>query len=256
MSTYQPESNYTAPSANLSDPFTRFKIESGNSRFKTHWLTYVSTVILLLFVGQGLMGDQTHLLKSLEGNETMKILVYVFTIIFQWIICGVILLAVKMEQTGVNGIGLVKLRGIDFAWGVALLLMLFVVGLLSSLVLTALGMPPKGEVQFLLPTEWPGRILWVLVSFTAGFCEEVLFRGYIMTRIRLAGRFKSWVVPTLISALAFGFPHIYQGVPGFLTITVLGVLFSIVYIRTGSLWPCIIAHFFLDFVAIIIPFEY
>ncbi|HWR82135.1 MAG TPA: CPBP family intramembrane glutamic endopeptidase, partial [Candidatus Deferrimicrobium sp.] len=87
----------------------------------------------------------------------------------------------------------------------------------------------------------------------AGVCEETAFRGYLMTRLRLLGRFRSWAIPTVISAVAFGICHAYQGLPGFIVITAYGVMLSILYIRTGSLWPPIIAHFFQDFAALFVP---
>ena len=67
------------------------------------------------------------------------------------------------------------------------------------------------------------------------------------------GRFKSWVIPVAVSAATFGICHAYQGLPGFIVITIYGLMFSALYLWTGRLWPCIIAHFFQDFMALIIP---
>jgi membrane protease YdiL (CAAX protease family) len=111
----------------------------------------------------------------------------------------------------------------------------------------------SGEIQFLIPEDATGRVVWVLVSFTAGFCEEVGFRGYLMTRLRLVGRFQSWLVPTIVSALIFGACHAYQGWPGFIILSVYGAMFSLLYIRTGSLWPCVIAHSLQDLGALFFP---
>lgn len=235
------------------DPFSIFKLETGSTDFKLSWMSYFTFVVLILFVAQGLAGDQTALLKNLD--EPMRLFVYSLTIIFQWLIAGIIFGAIYLEKTKIRSVGLVKIRLVDFAWGIALLFSLFIVSIIASLTLTALGIPPKGEIAFLLPQELPGKILWVLVSFTAGYCEELIFRGYIMTRVRLLLKSKSWVVPTIVSAFAFGFPHYYQGLPGFIVITLLGVMFSLIYIRTKSLWPCIIAHFLLDFVALFVPVD-
>ena len=54
-------------------------------------------------------------------------------------------------------------------------------------------------------------------------------------------------------AQLFGACHAYQGIPGLIVITVYGALFALLYIRTGRIWPCIIAHFFQDFSALFIP---
>lgn len=235
------------------DSFEKFKFEFNNIDFRVSKLTFVSLFVLLLFVLQGLLGDQAETLSNF--TETMRLITYFFTIIFQWIIFFLIYFTVVREKTFLAGVGLLKIKTLDFAWGIALLCMLFLVATGFSYLLTQVGYPPKGELSFLLPQETTGKLIWVIVSFTAGFCEEILFRGYLMTRLRLIGKFKSWLIPVIISSLAFGFPHLYQGVHGFLNISVLGVLFALIYIRTRSIWPCIIAHFFLDFLALFIPIQ-
>ena len=237
----------------INDPFELFKIDFNNIDFRLSKMTFVSFFILLLFVAQGLLGDQSNSLPTF--TESIRLLTYIFTIIFQWIIFFLIYFTVVREKTFLAGIGLIKIRSMDFAWSIALLGMLFLIATGFSYLLTQIGLPPKGELSFLLPQETTGKFIWVIVSFTAGFCEEVIFRGYLMTRLRLLGKFKSWIIPIIVSSLAFGFPHLYQGIHGFLIITVLGVLFALIYIRTRSIWPCIIAHFFLDFLALFIPIE-
>jgi membrane protease YdiL (CAAX protease family) len=74
-----------------------------------------------------------------------------------------------------------------------------------------------------------------------------------MTRIRLLGRFSSWTVPTILSALIFGSLHGYEGVAGVTLITIYGALLSLLYIRTKSIWPCVIAHFFQDLQYVFLP---
>ena len=80
-----------------------------------------------------------------------------------------------------------------------------------------------------------------------------MFRGYLMTRLRLLGKFGGWTIPTIVSAVAFGACHAYQGIPGFIVITCYGVLFALLYIRTGSIWPGILAHFLQDTGALFYP---
>lgn len=241
------------PIEDTDDPFVKFKLDFNNINFRFSKMTIASFLVLLLFVAQGFLGDQTSSLPSF--TEAVRLITYFVTIIFQWIIFLLIYFTVVREKTHLAGIGLTKIKILDFAWGVALLGMLFLVAIGFSQLLTKIGIPPKGELAFLLPQETTGKFIWIFVSFTAGFCEEVIFRGYLMSRLRLLGKFKSWIIPIIVSSLAFGFPHLYQGINGFLVISILGVLFALIYIRTRSLWPCILAHFFLDFLALFIPID-
>jgi membrane protease YdiL (CAAX protease family) len=110
-----------------------------------------------------------------------------------------------------------------------------------------------GEITMLIPEDPVGRVIWVAVSFTAGFCEETAFRGYIMTRLRLIFKLDNWVIPTIVSSVAFGACHAYQGLPGIIIIGTYGLMFSLLYLRTRTLWPCIIAHSLQDLGALFFP---
>lgn len=241
---------FPEPEISIRDPFEKFKRDFGNLEFRISFGTALPFVAVLAMFVMSYFDDSSYLAGLNEGT---RIIIYVSVFLTQWPIFGLVYLATYLEKTFTKGIGLVKIRGVDFAWGMATLLVLGGVGAGLSYLFAQIGMPVAGDLQMLLPQELTGKILWFFVSFTAGFCEETLFRGYLMTRIRLLGKFKSWTVPVIISALAFGLPHAYQDLGGMLMISCLGVIFSVVYIRTKTLWPCIIAHFLLDFVNIFFP---
>jgi membrane protease YdiL (CAAX protease family) len=69
------------------------------------------------------------------------------------------------------------------------------------------------------------------------FSEELFFRGFIFPG--LANRL-GWIRAGLLSAALFGLAHGNLGViiPAFFT----GTLLAWLYWRTGSLWPCLLAH--------------
>ena len=236
------------------DHIENFKAATNNLDYKTSNLTYISLFLLAILypgISLGFNEDPTELLKSL--NSEMLNILLIFTIVMQWCIFILLFLSVYLERTGLPGLAFKKIRMVDFAWAIAFLVASNLI--LSGLawVLAQVGLPMMGEIALLIPTDTKGRILWVAVSFTAGFCEETAFRGYLMTRLRLVGKLKSWVIPVIVSSLTFGACHAYQGIPGLIVITVYGILFSLLYIRTGRIWPCIIAHFFQDFMALFIP---
>ena len=45
--------------------------------------------------------------------------------------------------------------------------------------------------------------------------------------------------------------HLYQGPTAFLSFAVFGLLFTLFYIRTGRLWPLIVAHALLEAVQLL-----
>ena len=92
----------------------------------------------------------------------------------------------------------------------------------------------------LLPQSASELGLWVPLAFTAGFCEEVIFRGYLQRQfLALTGNGAAAVV---LQAIVFGVGHMYQGAKGAIIITVYGALFGVLAVWRKSLRPGIIQH--------------
>ena len=200
----------------------------------------------------GVAGTDTAAMLR-DMTKGMLMFTLIVTVLMQWGIFTLNYAALFTEETGLKGIGVRRITPLDLAWAVAFFLAAILV--LSGLawVMASFGLEIPSEIELLIPQDFQGRVLWVVVSITAGFCEEVAFRGYLMTRIRLLTKSNSWIIPTIISSLVFGVCHSYQGIAGFILISIYGLLFSLLYIRTRSLWPCIIAHFFQDVMYIFFP---
>lgn len=102
--------------------------------------------------------------------------------------------------------------------------------------------------QRVLPSveTWAEYIrIMVIVWTTAAFAEEMVFRGFFMTRIAdVFGRsFASWTIALFAPAVMFGLAHLYQGLPGVITTGTVGLVFGIWYlISRRNLLPVIIAH--------------
>ena len=84
----------------------------------------------------------------------------------------------------------------------------------------------------LVARETIGSALWAPLG------EEVAFRGVLYPALRT--RFGVAPAATL-SAAVFALAHGY-GVLGFAAVFWSGILWALAYERTGSLWPCIVAH--------------
>jgi membrane protease YdiL (CAAX protease family) len=84
---------------------------------------------------------------------------------------------------------------------------------------------------------------WVAMSLSAGFCEEFIFRGYLI-----------WVFQPLLglwaaagfSVVVFAAAHAYQGAKGILATGVVGGLLTLVVLISGSLLPAIALHALVD----------
>jgi uncharacterized protein len=88
------------------------------------------------------------------------------------------------------------------------------------------------------------ELYWFLaLSITAGFCEEFIFRGYLIWALR---QWVSWWAAAAISAILFAAGHSYQGMSGILRTGILGAVLTLVLAISGSLWPGIMLHALID----------
>lgn len=87
-----------------------------------------------------------------------------------------------------------------------------------------------------------------LALLTASVAEEMIFRGHALERlIRLT---KSPVIAVILSQIAFGLYHLKDGLGAALAAAIVGSLFALYYVRYRNLTMTIIAHAFVDSLAI------
>ena len=84
---------------------------------------------------------------------------------------------------------------------------------------------------------------WVAVSLSAGFCEEFIFRGYLIWAFQPV--LGLWGAAGF-SVVVFAAAHAYQGAKGILATGVVGSLLTLVVLISGSLWPAIALHALTD----------
>jgi len=100
------------------------------------------------------------------------------------------------------------------------------------------------SVGGLLPQSVPEVLVWILVSITAGFCEELQSRGYLQRQFHaLSG---SIVFAVLAQGILFGLMHSYQGWKQVVVISALGVLYGVLAAWRKNLRANMIAHAWSD----------
>jgi membrane protease YdiL (CAAX protease family) len=98
----------------------------------------------------------------------------------------------------------------------------------------------KKNVDVLKPLGVLESAIWVCLSITAGFCEEVMFRGYVQRQF--AAWTRSDIAAVLLQAIVFGVAHSYQGARLAFVVTVYGMLFGVLAHMRRSLRPGMMAH--------------
>ena len=122
--------------------------------------------------------------------------------------------------------GWVAIKAVELAW----------VSVFAS------GVAPA--VTSLLPQSLPERLMWAAVAVSVGFCEEVVFRGYLQRQFE-----GFWGKPWLavgLQALLFGVAHGEQGASAVARAALYGVGFGALARWRRSLVPGILCHAWTD----------
>jgi membrane protease YdiL (CAAX protease family) len=99
-------------------------------------------------------------------------------------------------------------------------------------------------IQWMTPsTAKEARYFILGLSISAGICEEILFRGYLM--LVLGDYFPTYAV-VIISSLIFGLPHIYQGAIHIFRTAIVGATMALIYLFTDSIIIPILLHAVFD----------
>jgi hypothetical protein len=202
-----------------------------------YWHTFALIVVLAVLSHGG---------KAPHGSHVR---LYLATIVYEWLFTAYI-------WWGISRAGM-KMRELiggrwqsveDFLLDVALSIGVWIGALiLIAVAAIAMGMQHTANVDevskqigFLAPQSGWEIALWLCLSATAGFCEEILFRGYFQmqfTRL-LCNR---WLALAVVSIL-FGLGHGYEGAQRMVLIALLGFAFGIASIARKSLRPAMMAH--------------
>jgi uncharacterized protein len=168
---------------------------------------------------------------------------YERTILTEWLLFALMILGVWLHGSSLLTVlgdrwrsALAVLKDI----GIAAAFWIVSTGVLSILGAHSHSGAPDRAVQFLLPQGRFEMFLWIGLSITAGICEEAIFRGYYQTQFMALT--KSAPIGILLSAVAFGAAHSYQGLGGAIRIGLQGLLLGILANWRRSVRPGMIAH--------------
>jgi len=215
-----------------------------------------TALMVLLIIGLSVAGVRQ--LRSLGNHPFHLVANYSLSIAYEWVLAGLTLWGIHMRKVPLRQLLGEQQPGAR-AWlvdlGVALgywVVAVMVLGLLGNALTKIPGShidPQKiGDVtQKLAPGTGIEMLLFLVLSLSAGICEELVFRGYLQQQFARWGR-RTWVGVAL-SALVFGGAHGYEGVAGVLLITAYGAMFGVLALWRRGLRTGMIAHAWHDSVS-------
>lgn len=173
------------------------------------------------------------------------------------IVVGVLLARrfLRRDGSGWAGIGLDAPerwgRTLGVGLGVAVATWIGVSLLFQGLVVPYFDVPPPDVSRFRSVRGDPALLATGLlyVWTFAAFGEEILYRGFLMSRVAalLGNTRPGWGVAAAVSALVFGLMHFYQGPGGIIATGAIGLAFALAYLRwSRELWIPVVAHGVID----------
>lgn len=210
------------------------------------WVYAILPIVLIGFVGMLVYGGYYTLQavrpEAVAGISQGQVDIWLstYTALVRWILA--LTLIPTLRRTGQSAVGLIAPGGDPWRFR------LLPAGLVF-LAMNAITVPFLfGLAAFGQTTLYTGLPLWqrlglvVMTAVTAGFCEELIWRGYVITRLEARGRGR-WAAITL-AAVSFALIH---GSPLHWVYTfVIGMVAGYYYTRERTLVPLMISHTILD----------
>lgn len=205
-----------------------------------HFLIMLLIQIALVGLGFWLQGRPGS--DSLLPQKRNVLPLYLSVIALEWALVATV-------RGAVNDRGITLREIIGGSWNnwravvrdFALCVLLFVAFQIVARALHWLLGPDEAKsIGSLLPQSNVEIVLWIVVSISAGICEEIVFRGYFQKQF--AAYTRSVVGGVLLQGLVFGLGHSYQGLKQVAIISALGVLYGGFAAWRRSLRPNMITH--------------
>jgi len=187
-----------------------------------------------------------NLKKQLKVDPSARLLFYRTQVLWEWSWMVILAIIVIPIPNPLQWLGLTMPNQIGW-----IILLALVIGVGLSTYLLRRNPNAMASMQrsleassVFLPSTPVERQWFAATAITAGFCEELLYHGFLMSYLpssfpMLARQF---ILISILSGIIYGLSRAYLGMRGILTTALTGFSFAIVYALSGSLLPAIIFH--------------
>jgi len=201
------------------------------------WHTAVVLAVIMVLAFRGRFHAEQ--MRAMPNPDHLGL--YKRIILSEWLTLAIMLVGVWLYGSSLLTVMGDRWRSLgQFLRDVGIALLFLVATIMFTSMAGSHGGAGDRTTQFLLPQ---GRIeiaLWVVLSITAGICEEAVYRGYLQKQFMALTR--SVPAGIILSALAFGLAHSYQGFARASMITVMGAMSGVLAYWCRSVRPGMIAH--------------
>jgi membrane protease YdiL (CAAX protease family) len=192
-----------------------------------------------------------RLLRRIEAGEAVdRTGLYLNTIAGHWTLFTMVLLLWRWAGRDWNSLGFGLAMNVNFVVGAVLTTVVVIMLAMQNRRVAAAGADQMrdirgklGRLEIVIPRNGNELGRFYGLSLTAGIVEETLWRGFM---IWYFSQFLPLWAAALVSVIGFGLAHAYQGFENLPKITLIGALFALLFLLTGSLWLPMILHAAVD----------
>ncbi len=195
-----------------------------------------------------------------DASEAARLRSYRLTVGWLWVVTGILLVTAPLPSL---------LYPMADPWLSGKSIAPFALGAVAAMLL-AMGLPlipgermakarqsqreALKQISFFLPRTRRERGWFAAVSVSAGICEELIFRGFLAQYFVGLPLGIAPIGAYLLSALVFGIDHGYQGLSGIVATGFLALVFTALFLVTGSIWVPMVIHVLIDLrILLIVP---
>jgi membrane protease YdiL (CAAX protease family) len=211
-----------------------------------HW-THTAALLGFLTL-TALLGRIRAELPASAGSHTLR---YFSTITLEWLLLGSVIAGIYHRREFLLTAFATRRHSLGSSIGQGLVIycigIMAIVAVGGALYFTPLFHRRNEAVILSLMPRTPLEFLaWFFVSLTAGACEEIIFRGYLLRQ------FTAWtqrpIAAIVLTGALFGCLHLYEGIAAIVPLAVLGIIYGMAVRHfKGDLRAVVVAHTLQDF---------
>lgn len=183
--------------------------------------------------------------SNIKKDGRFRLLDYKQTIFIFWLLT--LLILVNFYYSGSPAINLVpNVTTISIILTVIVLVLSRLQYKQSTVVNTEICKTSKekmGDVFHFLPSSKKEFRWFIFLSISAGICEEIIFRLFLVEFLKEHSHI---IVAVIVANVIFAMTHIGSGKRNLLSSFILGLLFSAIYYFTDNIWIAILFHTAID----------
>lgn len=209
-------------------------------------------IFVLVYPVAGVFGFRRLLRRIDAGHPVDRLNVYRNTMMSHWALLVVALLIWSAAGRDWSALGLYRTGDRGWTLWVAAAFVAAVIVILLLQLRRLAGADERSiarlyrrlsKLEAVVPATRAELRRFYAVSATAGIVEEVLWRGFLIWYL---SRFWPLGIAALVSTIAFGIAHAYQGWRQVPSVTAVGAALTALYLLTGTLWMSIALHIAID----------